>query len=97
MATRKINTTKPSKLVTTYSYKRHIMKKNVSTRLDMVVPNCIYHMQKNHYKASIAEIHCKETGKLYAVITRNVRGEIKIIYKEQSLSVGLYIADKDQE
>ena len=94
MATRKINTTKPSKLVTTYSYKRHIMKKNVSTRLDMVVPTCIYHMQKNHYKASIAEIHCKETGKLYAVITRNIRGQIKIIYKDAMISEGIYVEDK---
>lgn len=76
---------------TTYSFKREIMKVNVSTRVDLAILNCIKHMQRNDYRAAIAEIHDRETGKLYAVITRNMRNQIKILYKDVCISDGVFV------
>lgn len=76
---------------TMYSFKREIKKVNVSTRVDLAILNCIKHMQRNDYHASIAEIHCRETGKLYAVVTRNMRNQIKILYKDVCVSDGVFV------
>lgn len=76
---------------TTYTFKREIMKVNLSTRVDLAVLNCIKHMQANDYRASIAEIHCRETGKLYAVITRNMRNQIRILYKDVCVGDGVFV------
>jgi len=79
---------------TTYTFKREIMKVNVCTRVDLAVLNCIKHMQRNDYRASLAEIHDRETGKLYAVITRNMRNQIRILYKDVCISDGVFVVQE---
>jgi hypothetical protein len=38
-------------------------------------------MQIDEYGANLAEIYNTLTGKLYAIIRKNVKGEIKILFK----------------
>ena len=74
-------------IITTFTFRREIKKVNRSYHIDKAILNAIDHLQKNHYRASIAEIHHGETGKLYAVITRNIKGQINIIYKTDDVFV----------
>lgn len=74
-------------IVTKYYFRREVMKINRSVHPDRAVLNCIFHLQKNAYKASIAEVVNEETGKLYAVVTRNINGKITIRYQSNDLFV----------
>jgi len=71
-------------IITTYSFRRQDTKINRSKYVDRAILNCIYHMQRNDYCASIAQVSCGITGKLYAVITRNITGKIRIVYEDDS-------------
>jgi hypothetical protein len=33
----------------------------------------------------VAQISCYETGKLYAIITRRITGEVRILYRDHGL------------
>ena len=75
------------KVITTYTFKRNVKKVNRSQHIDRAILNAVMHMQRNEYRASIAQVSCDETGKLYAIITRNMTGRIKIHYKDNSVFV----------
>ena len=47
------------------------------------VPNCVSHMQVNNYEATVAEVFDLRDGTLHAVITRNVEGVIRIVFKRE--------------
>lgn len=72
-------------IVTKYYFRREVKKVNRSVHPDRAVLNCIYHLQRNDYEASIAEVVNEETGKLYAVVTRNINGKITIRYQSNEL------------
>ena len=88
-------------IVTKYYFRREVMRINRSVHPDRAVLNCIYHLQRNDYQASIAEVVNEDTGKLYAVVTRNINGKITIRYQsddlfmdsEEFLSTGTEAAD----
>lgn len=80
-------------IVTTFFFGRKIMKVNRGSILDMSVLHAIGHMQKNRYCARIAQISDAETGKLYAVITRNITGKINILYQDNSILLPLVKED----
>jgi len=80
-------TTSTRNIVTKYYFRREVKKINRSIHPDRAVLNCIYHLQKNDYEASIAEVVNEETGKLYAVVTRNINGKITIRYQSNDLFV----------
>lgn len=44
------------------------------------VPNAIYHMQIDTYRARLCEVWDEKTGELYAQIKRDVNGNIHISY-----------------
>ncbi len=74
-------------IITRYYFRREERKINRSIHVDKAILNCIDHLAKNHYQASIAEILDEGTGKLHAVITRNMRGKITIVYKSDAVYV----------
>lgn len=80
-------TTSTRNIVTKYYFRREVKKINRSIHPDRAVLNCIYHLQRNDYQASIAEVVNEETGKLYAVVTRNINGKITIRYQSNDLFV----------
>jgi hypothetical protein len=67
---------------TVYYFRKRIVKVTRSSNPYRTVPNVIYHMQTNQYGASVAEVFDLETGKLYAVIKRNIAGRIGIVFRE---------------
>lgn len=80
-------------IVTTFTFKRNILKINRSLHVDKAILNAVDHMQKNHYSASIAEVHNGETGELYAVVTRRMNGEIRVHYEPGAIKAGVYVED----
>jgi hypothetical protein len=78
-------------IVTTYTFRRKILKVNRSLHVDKAVLNAVDHMQKNHYGASVAEVHNGETGELYAVITRRLNGKMDIIYNTSAILAKVYV------
>jgi hypothetical protein len=68
-------------IATVYHCNNRIVKVNRSSRAFYVIPTCIRHMQIDEYGANLAEIYNTLTGKLYAIIRKNVKGEIKILFK----------------
>ncbi len=77
---------------TIYYYGREVMKINRSSHAMKAFLNCIFHLQKNHYCARVAEI-VDEKGTLIAVITRNIRGVIKVRYQHDSISTEFTLMD----
>lgn len=75
------------KIITTYSFRRTETKVNRAATADSAIMRAVWHMQHNSYCASIAQVSCAETGKLYCIITRNMRGEIRLLYKAEGLFV----------
>jgi hypothetical protein len=75
------------KIITTYSFKRTETKITRSVHPERAVLNAIYHMQRNDYSASLAQVSCDETGKLYAIILRRMDGRIIIHYHDSSIFV----------
>lgn len=74
-------------IVTVYYYKHLIQKTTRGQFADRAVLNCIMHLQKNDYAATIAEIRDDVSGKLIAIITRNVLGKITIRYQNTPVFV----------
>ena len=61
----------------------NVVKTTASTYAFNAVPNCIKHMQTNEYQATLCEVFDESNGQLHAVIKRNVRGEIHILFKRE--------------
>lgn len=72
-------------VITTYSFRRTETKVNRAASVDSAIMRAVWHMQKNSYCATIAQVSCAETGKLYCIITRNMRGEIRLLYKAEGV------------
>ena len=67
---------------TTYFGNRNVvLKVNKASYANSAVLRAVDHMQMNDYGARVAEVFDDETSELHAVITNNVKGEIRIIYK----------------
>lgn len=84
---------KTRNVVTTYYFGREIRKINRSSSPQKAVQHCIGHLQSNKYAARIVEISDEETGKLYAIITRNIVGKITIRYQDESICAPLVKSD----
>lgn len=82
------------KVVTVFTFGQEIMKTNSSRHVSTAILNAVMHLQSNRYSARIAQVSCRETGKLFAVITRNVVGKITILYKDKSVYVEDYARDE---
>lgn len=80
-------------IVTIYYFGRQEMKINRGASPDTAILNCIKHLQRNDYSARLAQISDSETGKLYAVIKRNITGRITIHYQDQSICIPLIKQD----
>ena len=74
-------------IVTTYYFGREVKKINRGSKPDVAILHCIGHLQKNRYAARIAQITDETTGKLLAVITRNIVGKITIHYQDEAICV----------
>lgn len=75
------------RIITTYSFKRKEKKITRSVHANKAVTNAVEHMRLNDYAASVAQVSCSETGKLYAIITRNMAGRVSIRYTDPSMVV----------
>lgn len=62
---------------------KQLVKVNHSAHALNAVPRCVGHMQLNRYAATVAEVFDELTGELHAVITRSVKGSIKIVFKRE--------------
>jgi hypothetical protein len=72
----------PTRVKTVYvDYHNNIVKTNNSKNLNQSIATCVLHMQINQYGAKYAEILDADTEQLFGVVTRNIQGDIKIIYK----------------
>lgn len=47
------------------------------------VPLCVKHMRANDYEATVAEVHNERNGRLYAVVKRDVQGNVHILYEQK--------------
>jgi hypothetical protein len=68
---------------TVYYRGKQVVKKTASGRPDNAVPNCVRHMRKNEYEATVAEVYHTDDGKLYAVMRRDVQGNLHILYQHK--------------
>ena len=66
---------------TVYSDRKGVLKTNSSADANRAVAQCVYHMQVNHYGATVAEVYDDYTGELHAQVRRLMSGEIRIVYK----------------
>lgn len=79
-------------IVTSYYLDLHgeyLMKSNRASYPETAFSRACDHLRKNSYSAMVAEIRNEETGKLYAVIVRNIRGIVKVHFQDDSLCVML--------
>ena len=51
-----------------------IVKMTTALHADKAVAHAVEHMRSNDYEATVAEVFCEDTGKLYAVLRTNVHG-----------------------
>jgi hypothetical protein len=59
----------------------HILRKTTRSRhANNAVANAVMHMQLDHYKALVCEVWDEGTGELHAVIKRNVKGTITVLF-----------------
>ena len=84
-----IYTSRLRHIVTTFYYGREVRKINRGSCPAKAVLHCIGHLQSNKYAARIAQIVDEDTGKLYAVITRNIVGKITIHYQDEAICTPL--------
>ena len=75
---------------TDYSFRGKLLKTTRSLYANNAVPNCVNHMQFNHYEASVAEVYDENTGDVHAVITRNIHGKMVIVLKREIREDGRY-------
>ena len=66
---------------TVYYRGNKAVKVTKAAHANSAVPRCVDHMQLNHYDAFVAEVFDELSGALHAVITRSVKGNIKIVFK----------------
>ena len=66
---------------TVYYQNKRVVKITRAAHANSAVPRCVDHMQMNHYDAFTAEVFDELNGVLHAVITRSVKGNIKIVFK----------------
>jgi hypothetical protein len=66
---------------TTYHDRYEPVRVNRSSNANRAVAQCVYHMQVNHYGATVAEVYDAYTGELHAQVRRYKSGEIKIVYR----------------
>ena len=66
---------------TVYYRGKKVVKITRAAHANSAVPRCVSHMQLDHYEAFTAEVFDEASGVLHAVITRSVKGNIKIVFK----------------
>lgn len=66
---------------TVYYRGNMVTKVTRAAHANSAVPRCVDHLQLNHYEAFVAEVFDELNGVLHAVITRSVKGNIKIVFK----------------
>lgn len=71
----------PRTIQTVYYHRGATVKINMAAHANSAVLRCVDHMQLNHYGANVCEVFDNKTGELHAVITRNIKGNIDIVFK----------------
>lgn len=66
---------------TVYHDPHEPVRVNRSRDANRAVAQCVYHMQVNHYGATVAEVYDTYTGELHAQVRRYASGDIKIVYQ----------------
>lgn len=65
------------------SHLSNVVKTTASAYAFNAVPNAVRHLQTNQYGATLCEVYDENNGVLHAVMKRNVRGEIHILFKRE--------------
>lgn len=68
-------------IMTQYKQGHRQMKVTRAKYASTSVPNAVMHMQMNDYEATVCEVWDETTGQLHAVIKRNVKGGINILFR----------------
>jgi hypothetical protein len=64
-----------------YYLGKEIRKRNSASNPLRCVSRCVEHMRLNDYEATHAEVFNELTGKLHAVVKRDVHGNTHILYE----------------
>jgi hypothetical protein len=68
--------------VRTVYYRGKEVVKEIASRWPLnAVKNCVGYMRKNTYEATVAEVYSTTHGRLYAVLKRDVDGNMRILYE----------------
>ncbi len=73
-----------NRIVTVYydsKKSKRVLKTNYAKHARSAILRAVDHMQMNDYSAFVAVIHDEGTSELYAIITRSVTGEIRIVFR----------------
>lgn len=68
---------------TVYYFGSRAVKITRAKHANSAVPRCVDHLQLNHYNATLAEVYDDVNAELHAVVTRSVKGTIKIVFKRE--------------
>jgi hypothetical protein len=64
----------------------NVVKTTASVYAFNAVPNAVRHLQTNEYGATLCEVYDENNGTLHAVMKRNVKGEIHILFKREVMA-----------
>lgn len=64
-----------------YYQGREVVKKNSSSNPLRCASRCLEHLRLNSYEATHAEVFDETTGTLHAVLKRDVKGNIHVLYE----------------
>ena len=67
-------------IISQYTNGHALCKMTRSRHANNAVVNAVMHMQLDHYKALVCEVWDEGTGELHAVIKRNVKGTITVLF-----------------
>ena len=70
-------------ITTVFYHRGKVVRINKSSLANNAVPRSVFYMQTNRYDATTAEVFDEHDGVLHAVITRNIQGNIKIVFKRE--------------
>jgi hypothetical protein len=70
----------PRHIVSQYLYGHKETRVTRAKYASKAVPNAVMHMQMDDYQANVCQVWDESTGELHAVIKRNVKGAIYILF-----------------
>lgn len=68
---------------TVYYHRNDVVKIIASGRSLHASARCVIYLRRNTYEATHAEVYSTETGKLYAVVKRDMNGNVHTLFEHK--------------